>query len=456
MTSTSSPRRVPSPRTTATVAAGTCDSTGTFTLKLDRPVSCTPDERLTMELVYCRIPGNMSRNRRHREDLWFTWQLKTTSPGEGMDTVWEEKVELEGSDVESIAETLSKMCLNAYLGQYVSAVPVRGRGGTSYVWSVSITELAEDFLSRDQHPHSQLDLVLCPSEQLQLLLGWPSMILVADGGMLPPTNRHIDQRQSVNLMCEGVEGSRFQGTVKRPYVDSFRMLRRRSDDVFFREGGTIRQRAYRRPYAYVGPVSGELREVKMWVEDDYGCRHHFPTDLYMCASLMWKTTPREKREMTADPLEGTVVLTLDGDEGYWDMGGIVDWSGWSSVRGGGSSPPEYEVALLSISQSFGRALGSSVVAVGVTMPDFLADYHDVTGNLHVAPFALAPDGRKLWEEEDSLLEVAVPRYKRIVPAAVGQTRVSLAPIVSDPANFQQSDYVVRRATIVLHVRRINE
>ncbi|ELU18199.1 hypothetical protein CAPTEDRAFT_203856 [Capitella teleta] len=222
--------------------------------------------------------------------------------------------------------------------------------------------------------------------------------------------------------------------------------------------------AFRKPYRYVGHINGELRELKMWVEDDYGEKHAFAAGGQMCAHLMWSITRKGCEEGSGavvhanpDPLEGVVMLNLDGDEGIWNMGGIVDWSGWSRVgmRERTSAPASFEVAPLSVCQSFERYPRAAITGIGVGMPDFLADYMGVPNNLHVAPWGETPDGpRRL--SEDSLLEAAVPRYKRIAPVPVAHTRVVLSPVPTEPDKFDYENYKTGKAKIVLHVRRIAE
>jgi hypothetical protein len=455
----------PLTRTRTTVAYGCCDDNRVFTLKLDRPVTCNSAfEDLAVDMISCKIPPDLSYAM--REQIWFEWRVRI-----GQRIAWaSRKTNMRPVRRYNMEDMLTDLTSPDDAGginpvyQWVWVEPGIDEDFFNGNWYVDVQGVFDN-VRADGDDINEMVVALYISEHLQLLLGWPNRTMVIRHGQpLPPTNRPIYLRQSVNIMCEGVEESSFQGTMKKPYLDSCRLIHRHPSNTFYTLGGTVPPRAFRKPYRYVGHINGELRKLKMWVEDDYGEKHAFAAGGQMCAHLMWRITRKGCEEGSGavvhanpDPLEGVVVLNLDGDEGIWNMGGIVDWSGWSRIgmRERTSAPASYEVALLSVCQSFERYPRAAITGIGVGMPDFLADYMGVPNNLHVAPWGETPDGpRRL--SEDSLLEAAVPRYKRIAPVAVAHTRVVLSPVPTEPDKFDYENYKTGKAKIVLHVRRIAE
>jgi hypothetical protein len=297
----------------------------------------------------------------------------------------------------------------------------------------------------------------------------------------PPPLRDVPL--SVNLFCDGVEPSRFQGTDRRPFVDSL-CLEARS-------GGGISPKTYHTPLLWRRSSSPNLiKTLTMWLEDDAGQRVLFHPDSVMIAEITWRAWARDPPVVT-DELEGTVVVTVTvtGDSGSWHMGGVQDWTGLMR-KGEGLEPPDYDVAVLAATMT--GSGGCSPAAITVTADDWLERSYE--GNMLVMPalhrcleeppfddngddeYATPPSTprgperssnsnsssiaaaasetrRSTTAASESVFTFAppLPRYKRIRAVPVDQTRFRFRPVyTSDPGD---RPFTIHRAKLVLRIRR---
>lgn len=469
------------PAETTTDACGTCDKRGLFTLCLDRPITRRRGDRLTMEVTSARIPPNMTTDC----DLSFEWRAEAQGPGsDDVYTVSIHRGSIYFRQLDSDAIFTAAILMgdqgNAtnppvppviadVVGLRVQDPDARSPG---YYWSLTedhkktIIEncfegtffTAAEGEDSDEEGENYTDfsvrLFLDFSRDLAMYTAWPAETEITETqSRVPRLPRSMRWRQSCNLFCAGVEESRFQGTVTRPYVDSFRFMRKGVDTI----GGTLFPRSYTRELRYGdGQLDGDIRQVKMWIEDEYGDRHVFPRESLMCVEIVWRVYgPDELYKLPdQDPIEGFAVLQFDGEGGTWDMGGPLDFSGWSRM-GTWTEPREYEVALLAVAFSISDVSTDglrTMAGLGIEMQGFLAD--DNRGNNM---------GSLIWGVErkggrspsdDILLEATIPRYKRIAPTALRQLQVKFHALRTNVSHLDHPlPFTVRRSKVILHIRR---
>ena len=469
------------PAEITTDACGTCDERGLFTLSLCRPVSRRRGDRLTMEVTSARIPPTRTTGC----DLSFEWRAEARGPGS--DDVYTVSIhrgriyfrQLESDaiftaailmgDQGSAANPPVPPVIADVVGLRVQDPDARSPG---YYWSLAeghkkkiiencfegtffTAAVGEDCDEEgEDYTDFSVRLFLEFSHDLALHTGWPIVTEITEArSRVPRLPRSVRWRRSCNLFCAGVEESRFQGTVTRPYVDSFRFTRKSLDTM----GATLFPRSYTRELRYGdGQLEGDIRQVKMWIEDEYDDRHVFPCESLLCVEIVWRVyRPDELYKLPdQDPIEGFVVLQFDGEGGTWDMGGPLDFSGWGRM-GAWTEPREYEVALLTMAFSISDVSADGLRAmagIGVEMPGFLADDNRENNMGSLIWGAGGSSGRS--QSNDILLEATIPRYKRIAPMALRQMQVkfhALRTSVSPPDH--PLPFTVRRSKVILHIRR---
>jgi hypothetical protein len=178
-------------------------------------------------------------------------------------------------------------------------------------------------------------------------------------------------------------------------------------------GGALLPRPYHAPLAWRKWSSHEITTLNAWLEDDEGYMLLFKPDARMVAEITWRAWVRDTPERP-DDIAGTVVVTFEGNQGSWNMGDTLDFSG---VTRAGEDPPTYEVAVLSatVTMEPGDPLPA---AFAVRADDLLVSNSD--GNLLVMP--------RTGDSNVVMFEPPVPRYKTIRPVPLDQTRFRVRPL----------------------------
>jgi hypothetical protein len=242
--------------------------------------------------------------------------------------------------------------------------------------------------------------------------------------------------EPANLFIEGAEMSRFQagrqGQVRKHFVGSLVM-----DSE---TGGAILPRPYHAPFAWRNWSSHEITTLNAWLEDDEGYVLLFDPDARMVAEITWRAWVRDSPE-TADDLEGTVVVTFDGNAGSWNMGGTLDFSG--VTRAGEKPPPTYEVAVLSATMTM--ASGDPAPGAWVVTAQYLL-LNKSNGNLLVMP--CGPVDVNVY-----IFELPVPRYERIRVVPMDQTRFKVHPAYLHETPPPPPPHTIQATKLVLRIRR---
>jgi hypothetical protein len=119
-------------------------------------------------------------------------------------------------------------------------------------------------------------------------------------------------------MCEGIKEATFQGGVRKPYVDTFRM-QRNARQYHWDRGGKAIAPYYRQPIPYLKETRGDIARVRVYVEDLDGRRIVYAADGVLCLDITW-TWQETHPALYDDGLEGTYVIQCDRCPGVWDMG----------------------------------------------------------------------------------------------------------------------------------------
>lgn len=423
-------RHVEEEREWSTLASGRANADGIFTLPLHEKISCQADEELTLEFKAIRIPPLIDHSEPY--DLSCQWSWKSW----GEPAELSEEIFIENDHLVSPHTLLQKMTV---LPDFRTDPKILGNTNEE----TAAKEYRWTFGARFENDEMTL---LC-TPQLADLIGWPRKMEITNGDLVPPIKHLMSHRQSINIMCENIEESHYQGTVTKPFVESSRMLSRRGADVLFTFGASIQGRQWdRKPreFTWAKNARSSIESVRMWVEDMYGQKHTFPDYALMSADILWR---KKKRALgpgvdEAEKLVGYYVVEFDGHSGMWDMGGVKDWSG----RGKHS----YEVALFACGQSYSKIFISNTSAafVQVRAPDFLEN-EDI---LYNGPWNVTPDGKRIGKD-DSLWYPNEAQYKRIRPVQMAQTQLTFR--VLHTSNTRTSrPFIVRKSKIVLHIRKV--
>ena len=435
--------------------------TKTFTVDLDRTVEYNPArEEVYMDLQTCKIPPTMNFRTYGSRQMTYRWTV--TINGVSKWSSGPQNFSFKFHDpLETTLKTL--VTIPGDIGHFIN-FKAGGPDGLDYTlstWIVHandilgvITAEEEEGWGDDQEEEFQdaaetlptaddiaVTLTISPAIR-GLLLGWPSTtVRVKNDDVIPAPTMPQSMRQTVHLMCEGAAMSSFQGTATRPYIATTRLTRHSGSDEVNTMGGVISPRAYRAPIQYRSP-SGIVRQLRMWVEDDRGDRHDFINGFLIC-HIAWTVVRRDGEKLaplypSLRAFDSTVVVHFEGESGVWDMGRMFDWR---------ASPGyEYQVALVTFAQTHANQSLKPFAGIGVTMPDFLADYRDVDHNLTVLPSGTEVPARRTGD--DIVLEVAVPRYKRVKPVCASHSRVIARPITLGVGGL----YRAIKTTIVLRLR----
>lgn len=500
-----------------TLAVGTSDpDTGLFTLHLSEPVVVGYGEELTLEVNTCRVPSQKTVEppaapkspqpcpsplppppANPDPNMWFQWSMRY----DGTDYPDAKVAIVPWRDLASTEAFAKRILGDGPLWVYSKCASLLPRASDDTVYVYYRDRYMERYVKRMLLAHHNLpysatktfDVHFTVSPALQDILNLltnpenmdfriPAMpnlsttypppvvpdVTVPDPPVAPdPYHHHV----SASIMIDGVEPCRFQGTTRKPYVDSVRL------DSF---GGVTMPRPYVTPLDWRGPM-GATRTITAWVEDDCGDRLLFPPCAPMVAEITWRVWNTANTYLQDDDLTGTVVVTFDGADGMWDMGGTRDWTGISRE----GSDPTYEVAVLAAALT-GTHTGSAL-GVTVTAPDWLGRGEE--GNLAVIPGPGHAVPAMVHEDDDDATVVdpnetppgsptpstpglgpgfhedvpffqdtesavtmfvpMVPRFKRIRAVCAAQTRFCLRPLNIDPNH----PYIIHRTKLVLSVRQ---
>ena len=228
-------------------------------------------------------------------------------------------------------------------------------------------------------------------------------------------------KEPVNLFIEGVETALCEKGELKPFVRSLVL----DNDM----GGVVLPRPYHTPLLWRNWSCHEIKTLYAWVEDDKGNVLLFDPDSTLACEITWRAWTRDSPEI-ADELEGNIIVTFEGSEGQWDMGGTRDFSG---VTRKDEEAPSYEVAVLSATVTMRPSPG----LISIQAEDWLYPPSDLV----TLPCR---------EGNVFMFDPPVPHYKKIRPVPVDHTRFSVRPVY---LHENPSPYEIISTKLVLRIRR---
>ena len=455
-----------------TLAVGTSHpDTGIFTLRLSEPVLCGPGEELTMELNMCRVPPAADEEEEKKKDeddddeetlkgddeeddvppeeppgshgLYFWWSLELQDGS----MIHEDAVPLDWrSDLTNYNHFVDILVQKEGVSDLIrdNVVIIRNTG---VIFDDDMDSEAEEVYGEKA---SGAIAVLNLSDDLRAILDWPQVSYsdkiptkipkIAQWHYTPPVEEKKEKKKDVkdppprpsslphrfkepvNLFIEGVETALCEKGELKPFVSSLLL------DAYM--GGTVPPRPYHAPLRWRNWSCHEIKTLDAYVEDDDGNVMLFDPGSILACEITWRAWTRDSPEI-ADELEGHMVVTFEGSEGQWDMGGTRDFSG---VTRKDEEAPSYEVAVLSATVTMRPTPG----LISIQAEDWLYPPCDLV---------TLPCGKG---GNVFMFDPPVPHYKRIRPVPVDNTRFHVRPVylqANPPA------YEIISTKLVLRVRR---
>jgi hypothetical protein len=243
-------------------------------------------------------------------------------------------------------------------------------------------------------------------------------------------------------MVRGVRPSHYDGHRVAEYADTTVLQGATTDR---NSGGLIEKRTETLSLFMTDDAQHSRRtHIDVWLENIFNERVLFHPETRLFADLTWTLYPRGEL-CKNDPIVGNYIIQLEGNEGWWRLPGLVNFTG-SALRGDGPFLRGYEVTLVSLTLAFDDVnLDGEIFLshLAVEMPAFLAD--EPCNVLCNVPWKVT------GKEDDVVLRPGQYRYKRVNPLCMSQIWVRVTP--TSIYGKGQEILQIGRTQLVVHVRR---